>query len=143
MCLTILPETRILASLTPLWALLASNKGRKDYLASITSSEYDSSSGLQKQRFTLIMILTIVRHAESVTNLLPCWGGWGDSPLSAFGIQQAKALGQSFSNTHIDRIVSSDLSRARDTVCYACREREPGILVDFFPLPSLLGGPSL
>lgn len=61
--------------------------------------------------------LWLVRHGESEGNAARMWVGHGDSPLSARG----KAQAASFANrlrahgTRFDRVVSSDLSRARDT----------------------------
>lgn len=43
------------------------------------------------------------------------WQGQGDSPLSDHGVEQAQALAERLSEATFDRILSSDLSRARNT----------------------------
>ncbi len=59
--------------------------------------------------------ITFVRHGESEANLTGCWQGHGDSPLSARGREQAQRLTARLAAARFDRLVSSDLSRARDT----------------------------
>lgn len=65
-------------------------------------------------QFGTLRIL-LVRHGLSEDNLNAIWAGHKDSPLSATGINQAKALGASLSTLPIDAIYSSDLKRARRT----------------------------
>ncbi|WWC58204.1 uncharacterized protein I303_100740 [Kwoniella dejecticola CBS 10117] len=62
-----------------------------------------------------MITLTIVRHGESTDNLKPLWAGWSDAPLSVHGMNQAKALGESFKTTKIHHIFASDLLRANWT----------------------------
>ncbi|KAF8583352.1 phosphoglycerate mutase [Ramaria rubella] len=64
-----------------------------------------------------MIIITFVRHGESVDNLRSVWAGWKDAPLSNHGIHlnQAKACGQSFSTTHLSAIYASPLKRAHTT----------------------------
>lgn len=59
--------------------------------------------------------VVLVRHGQSEDNLNSIWAGHKDSPLSATGINQAKALGASLATLPIDAIYSSDLKRARRT----------------------------
>ncbi|KAK1926076.1 histidine phosphatase superfamily [Papiliotrema laurentii] len=59
-----------------------------------------------------MITLTIVRHGESTDNLRPVWAGWADAPLSVHGMNQAKALGESYRETRVDAIYASDLLRA-------------------------------
>lgn len=59
--------------------------------------------------------ITLVRHGESVANRVQRWQGQGDSPLSDLGRQQAEQVGQRLRHAVFDRVISSDLSRARDT----------------------------
>lgn len=56
-----------------------------------------------------------VRHGQSEANISGRWQGHGDAPLSALGREQAKALAARLSASPFDRIISSDLQRARDT----------------------------
>ena len=59
--------------------------------------------------------ITLVRHGESVANRVQRWQGQGDSPLSELGREQARHAGRRLSQTRFDRVISSDLMRARDT----------------------------
>lgn len=59
--------------------------------------------------------LTLVRHGESVANRVQRWQGQGDSPLSELGQEQARHAGKRLSQLRFDRVISSDLMRARDT----------------------------
>jgi len=59
--------------------------------------------------------ITLVRHGESVANRVQRWQGQGDSPLSDLGREQAAQVGRRLSQVRFDRVIASDLSRARDT----------------------------
>jgi len=59
--------------------------------------------------------ITLVRHGESVANRVQRWQGQGDSPLSELGREQAAHVGRRLSQVRFDRVIASDLSRARDT----------------------------
>lgn len=61
------------------------------------------------------MEVTLVRHAESVSNVTGHWQGQGDSRLSDEGRRQARALGERFAGQHFDLVLCSDLSRCCDT----------------------------
>src|SRR2546423_11974175 len=56
-----------------------------------------------------------VRHGESEGNAARVFTGHTDSPLTARGRQQAAAVADELARVTFDRIVSSDLSRTRDT----------------------------
>jgi phosphoserine phosphatase len=56
-----------------------------------------------------------VRHGESEGNAARVFTGQTDSPLTARGRQQAEAVAGELAKVKFDRIVSSDLSRTRDT----------------------------
>lgn len=56
-----------------------------------------------------------LRHGESVNNQLDRVNGWTDSPLTTRGECQARAAAHIFSKYAIERIVTSDLRRARRT----------------------------
>lgn len=59
---------------------------------------------------------TFVRHGESVANVSGRWQGQGDAPLSELGRAQAAAVAARLrAAVRFDHVVSSDLSRARDT----------------------------
>ncbi len=56
-----------------------------------------------------------VRHGESEGNAARVFTGQTDSPLTERGRQQAAAVAEELAQVKFDRIVSSDLSRTRDT----------------------------
>ena len=67
-----------------------------------------------------------VRHGESEGNAARVFTGQTDSPLTARGRQQAAAVADELAKVKFDRIVSSDLSRTRDTAqVIAKRHRIP------------------
>jgi XTP/dITP diphosphohydrolase len=57
----------------------------------------------------------LVRHGESEWNALQRWQGQADPPLSARGIAQAEALAERLRGGLYDRLLASDLQRARHT----------------------------
>jgi probable phosphoglycerate mutase len=59
--------------------------------------------------------LTFVRHGQTQWNASRRFQGSTDIPLSEEGLAQAAALGRAFAAEPIDRIYSSDLSRALET----------------------------
>ena len=65
----------------------------------------------------------VVRHGESEANRARVFAGQTDSPLTALGRRQAKALAEALRPEPITRIVASDLSRARDTAEAIARPR--------------------
>jgi broad specificity phosphatase PhoE len=56
-----------------------------------------------------------VRHGESEANAAQRFAGHSDSPLTDLGRRQAEAVAEALADVRFDRVVSSDLSRARDT----------------------------
>jgi broad specificity phosphatase PhoE len=59
--------------------------------------------------------LYLVRHAESEANAAGRFAGQLDSPLTTRGREQAEAVAEFLSKARFDRVIASDLSRARDT----------------------------
>jgi broad specificity phosphatase PhoE len=57
----------------------------------------------------------LVRHGESEANAAHRFAGQSDSPLTERGRQQAEAVADMLTAVQFDRIVTSDLSRTRDT----------------------------
>ena len=57
----------------------------------------------------------LVRHGETEWSLSGQHTGNTDIPLTARGRQQAEALGRFFNGRKFARVLSSPLSRARDT----------------------------
>ena len=61
------------------------------------------------------MFLYLVRHGESVGNLMQTLHGQTDYPLTEKGLMQARAAAEKLRGISFTRCVSSDLIRARDT----------------------------
>ena len=60
--------------------------------------------------------LLLIRHGESAANGKGCFAGQLDIPLSERGLEQAMRTAKYIAKTyHVDKIYSSDLSRAYDT----------------------------
>jgi probable phosphoglycerate mutase len=65
----------------------------------------------------------LARHGETTWNRDGRVQGWAPTPLTDRGHEQAAALGTHLAATHdVDRVVSSDLRRARETARYVARE---------------------
>jgi broad specificity phosphatase PhoE len=73
----------------------------------------------------------LVRHGESEGNAARVFTGQSDSPLTPRGRRQAEAIADELSTVKFDRIVTSDLSRTRDTA-EAIAKRQ-GLTVEVFP----------
>ena len=58
----------------------------------------------------------LVRHGETMFNQLNKVQGWADSPLTVKGIDDLKVTAHKLSQVHFDKMYSSDLKRAIDTV---------------------------
>ena len=73
----------------------------------------------------------LVRHGESEGNAARIFTGQTDSPLTARGREQAEAVADVLAKVNFDRIVSSDLSRTRDTAEVIAKRR--GMSVETMP----------
>ena len=73
----------------------------------------------------------LVRHGESEGNAARIFTGQTDSPLTARGREQAQAVADELAKVNFDRIVSSDLSRTRDTAEVIAKLR--GMSVEVIP----------
>jgi broad specificity phosphatase PhoE len=72
-----------------------------------------------------------VRHGQSEGNAARIFTGQTDSPLTERGRQQAAAVADELANVKFDRIVSSDLSRTRDTAEVIAKRH--GLTVEVLP----------
>lgn len=61
------------------------------------------------------MILYLIRHGETIWNQEMRFQGHGDSPLTATGRAQAKAIGRRLQAMDIDELLASDLGRTQET----------------------------
>ncbi|WIV21133.1 histidine phosphatase family protein [Paenibacillus polygoni] len=73
-------------------------------------------------------ILYLVRHGQTEWNVLHKMQGHQDSPLTDYGVEQAKWLGDSLRNESIDLIYSSSSLRARRTAEIIRGELEVNII---------------
>lgn len=67
--------------------------------------------------------LYFVRHGESEANAAGRFAGLSDSPLTDRGRAQADAVAEHLAGVAFDRVISSDLSRARDTAATIARRQ--------------------
>jgi broad specificity phosphatase PhoE len=72
-----------------------------------------------------------VRHGQSEGNAARVFTGQTDSPLTERGRQQAAAVADELAKVKFDRIVSSDLSRTRDTAEVIAKRH--GVRVEVLP----------
>jgi broad specificity phosphatase PhoE len=70
------------------------------------------------------MTLYLVRHGESEANAAGVFAGQTDSPLTPRGREQAKVVAMALRPVHFDRIVTSTLSRTRDTAAEIAAGRD-------------------
>ena len=72
-----------------------------------------------------------VRHGQSEGNAARVFTGQTDSPLTELGRRQAAVVADELTNVKFDRVVSSDLSRSRDTAEVIAKRR--GLAVEVVP----------
>lgn len=61
------------------------------------------------------MKIILVRHGESVDDIIDCFGGAADFPLNETGKKEAEVKAKSFETVKVDKIYSSPLKRAMQT----------------------------
>ena len=61
------------------------------------------------------MLVYVIRHGQSESNLTRRWTGWLDVPLTEQGRRDAQAAREYLKNIRFDKVWSSDLSRAMET----------------------------
>lgn len=66
--------------------------------------------------------LTLVRHGSTRLSRERRYQGWTDEPLSPEGEDEARLVGERLRAERFDRVVTSDLSRARHTAALAVGE---------------------
>jgi broad specificity phosphatase PhoE len=82
-----------------------------------------------------VLHLTVVRHASTAWNEAGRYQGWADLPLSDRGRREAALLAGRLAGERFDRVVASDLLRARETAALAI----PGAGVEADPRLRELG----
>ena len=82
------------------------------------------------------MRIYVIRHGQSEANLKIAHAGWAQVPLTEKGIAQAVAVGERLKELHFDKVIVSDLRRAKQTAenalpgydyAYDWRIREIGV----------------
>lgn len=82
------------------------------------------------------MRIYVIRHGQSEANLKMAHAGWAQVPLTEKGIAQAQAVRPRLEELHFDKVIVSDLRRARQTAenalpgydyTYDWRIRETGV----------------
>jgi 2,3-bisphosphoglycerate-dependent phosphoglycerate mutase len=73
--------------------------------------------------------ILLIRHGETHWNRSGRVQGWRDSPLTDVGVAQARALAERFAGDPVERLVSSDLGRARETAAPIAERL--GIAIEF------------
>lgn len=73
----------------------------------------------------------LVRHGESEANAARRFAGQSDSPLTERGRRQAEAVARELAKVRFDKVVSSDLSRTRDTAAVIAKAQ--GIDLEIVP----------
>lgn len=66
----------------------------------------------------------IVRHGQSITNVLHILSGHSDDELSQVGIEQARSRANDLRSVHFDAAFSSDLMRANRTASIIAQEHK-------------------
>lgn len=74
--------------------------------------------------------LIVIRHGETEWNLEGRWQGHKNSPLTANGINQAKAVAKHLANYDISVIYASDLGRAFQTAQHISEATKAKIFTD-------------
>lgn len=77
------------------------------------------------------MEIYLIRHGESQGNIEKKYIGWTDSPLSEYGKNQCMELRESLDKVEFDLLLSSDLSRAQDTMKLILPDRKYCITKQF------------
>ena len=67
--------------------------------------------------------LYLVRHGESEANAAHIFAGQTESPLTERGREQARVVASALQPVHFDRIVTSTLSRTKDTAAEIAADR--------------------
>ena len=89
------------------------------------------------------MLIYVIRHGESESNLQQLWTGWLDAPLTEKGRNDAEKTRELLKNVPFDKVFSSDLHRAMETAAIATPHHEavPTPLLREVNIGSLAGQP--
>ena len=89
------------------------------------------------------MLIYVIRHGQSETNLQQQWTGWLDAPLTEKGRKDAEKAREFLKNISFDKVYCSDLRRAKETAAIAAPhwEAEPTALLREVNVGTLAGQP--
>ena len=88
------------------------------------------SGVIQYLRVILMVTVYLVRHCETMGNVLGIFQGTTDMDVSETGAKQLSFLGERFKSIHIDKIYSSPLLRARKTANVIAEPKGLEVIVD-------------
>lgn len=91
------------------------------------SRDIASPSPVSNRSDTAILL---IRHGETVWNRTGRVQGWRDSPLTELGAAQARSLADRLAGERVERLLSSDLGRARATAAPIANRLELAIELD-------------
>ena len=80
--------------------------------------------------------LHFIRHGETYFNLYDRVQGWGNSPLTERGIDEAKRSGRGLKNIKFDAVYTSDLGRTIETAEYILeqnKQTDPKLEINALP----------
>ena len=89
------------------------------------------------------MKVYVIRHGESENNLKGLWTGWDNPHLTEKGIEDAKKAGKFLEGISFDKVYSSDLKRAMETMENAIhpKEYETSVLLREINVGKFAGNP--
>jgi len=90
----------------------------------IEKLNYKEVTTMPKEENPDFPILYVFRHGQSEDNENMIFSGWRDSKLTQKGIDQALDLADKLQDKKIDKLYSSTLSRAIDTMRYAISKNQ-------------------
>ena len=90
----------------------------------IEKLNYKEVTTMPKEENPDFPILYVFRHGQSEDNENMIFSGWRDSKLTQKGIDQALDLANKLQDKKIDKLYSSTLSRAIDTMKYAISKNQ-------------------
>ncbi len=90
------------------------NRGSDQGIAANDASRAAAADGWRRAHGTPTTTL-LVRHGQTEMSVAGRFAGRGDIPLTSVGVQQAAAVADRLAGRGVDLVVSSPLSRAKDT----------------------------
>jgi ribonuclease H / adenosylcobalamin/alpha-ribazole phosphatase len=105
------------------------NRGSDQTVAANDASRAAAAGGWRRAPGTATTTL-LVRHGQTEMSVAGRFAGRGDIPLTSIGVQQAAAVAERLAGRGVDLVVSSPLSRAKDTAHAVCDAAGAPLAVD-------------